>query len=101
MGWAEALGAPQSLRNRWGEAINRFTFSSIYRHGVFHADPHPGNYLFHDDGTVTVLDFGCVSRLDDRALAGFAELSEATAVGDAARLGAVFRSTGSSPGQHR
>ena len=27
---------------------------------MFNADPHPGNYLFHDDGTVTFLDFGCV-----------------------------------------
>lgn len=25
-----------------------------------HADPHPGNFLLQDDGTLVVLDFGCV-----------------------------------------
>jgi hypothetical protein len=28
--------------------------------GRFNADPHPGNYFFHDDGRVTFLDFGCI-----------------------------------------
>jgi predicted unusual protein kinase regulating ubiquinone biosynthesis (AarF/ABC1/UbiB family) len=32
--------------------------------GMFNADPHPGNYLFHDEpGVVTFLDFGCVEPL--------------------------------------
>ncbi|MGH2758081.1 MAG: ABC1 kinase family protein, partial [Actinomycetota bacterium] len=58
--WAEALDAPEDLRLRWAEAIFRFALSSLDRFSVFNADPHPGNYLFHDDGTVTFLDFGCV-----------------------------------------
>jgi predicted unusual protein kinase regulating ubiquinone biosynthesis (AarF/ABC1/UbiB family) len=28
--------------------------------GLFHADPHPGNLLVADDGTIVVLDFGMV-----------------------------------------
>jgi predicted unusual protein kinase regulating ubiquinone biosynthesis (AarF/ABC1/UbiB family) len=28
--------------------------------GLFHADPHPGNLLVQDDGTIVVLDFGMV-----------------------------------------
>jgi predicted unusual protein kinase regulating ubiquinone biosynthesis (AarF/ABC1/UbiB family) len=28
--------------------------------GLFHADPHPGNLLVQDDGTVVILDFGMV-----------------------------------------
>jgi len=35
--------------------------------GFFHADPHPGNLLVQDDGTLVVLDFGMVVRVD-RAL---------------------------------
>lgn len=57
-----ACAAPQELRNRWGEAILRFVYGSIHRHRLFNADPHPGNYLFHEDGGVTFLDFGCVKR---------------------------------------
>ncbi|MBE1593090.1 ABC1 kinase family protein [Nonomuraea angiospora] len=33
--------------------------------GVFHADPHPGNLMLLDDGTLGLLDFGAVGRLDD------------------------------------
>ena len=30
--------------------------------GAFHADPHPGNYLFAEDGTISLVDFGCVKH---------------------------------------
>ena len=40
----------------------RFAQGSIHRHGVFNGDPHPGNYRFHPDGSVTFLDFGLVKR---------------------------------------
>jgi len=60
--WSEALIAEQGLRNSWGEAVQRFVFGTYQRFYVFHADPHPGNYLFHDDGSVSFLDFGCVKR---------------------------------------
>lgn len=88
--WTDALAAPQHLRDAWGIAIDRFFFRSIYRHGVFHADPHPGNYRFHDDGTVTVLDFGCVNRFDDDTLAGFVAVAEAAVRGDATCLRDTF-----------
>lgn len=32
--------------------------------GVFHADPHPGNVFVRTDGTLTLIDFGSVGRLD-------------------------------------
>jgi predicted unusual protein kinase regulating ubiquinone biosynthesis (AarF/ABC1/UbiB family) len=31
--------------------------------GFFHADPHPGNLLVDEDGTIVVLDFGMVVRV--------------------------------------
>lgn len=31
--------------------------------GLFHADPHPGNLLVTDDGTLVLLDFGMVVRV--------------------------------------
>jgi predicted unusual protein kinase regulating ubiquinone biosynthesis (AarF/ABC1/UbiB family) len=62
MRWAQAQTAGQELKNTWGEAIYRFTLGSLRRLAKFNADPHPGNYLFHPDGTVTFLDFGCVKQ---------------------------------------
>ena len=29
---------------------------------TFHADLHPGNFLFRDDGRLGILDFGCVKK---------------------------------------
>jgi predicted unusual protein kinase regulating ubiquinone biosynthesis (AarF/ABC1/UbiB family) len=60
--WSEALLADQQLRDSWGESIFRFVYDSYHHYYLFNADPHPGNYLFHDDGTVSFLDFGCVKR---------------------------------------
>lgn len=38
--------------------------------GVFHADPHPGNVLVRSDGTLALLDFGSVGRLDSLQRSG-------------------------------
>lgn len=60
--WSDALTSGQELRDQWGEAIWRFVYATNHRFRLFNADPHPGNYLFHDDGSVSFLDFGCVKR---------------------------------------
>ena len=48
--WTAALEQPQELKDRWAAVINRFVYGSLYGAGIFNGDPHPGNYLFHDDG---------------------------------------------------
>jgi predicted unusual protein kinase regulating ubiquinone biosynthesis (AarF/ABC1/UbiB family) len=52
--------ASQQQRNEAGMIICDFIFRSIFEHGLFNGDPHPGNYLFLDDGRVGFVDFGCV-----------------------------------------
>jgi predicted unusual protein kinase regulating ubiquinone biosynthesis (AarF/ABC1/UbiB family) len=88
--WTAIADVDQALRDRWGEAVDRFFFGSIARFGMFNADPHPGNYLFHDDGTVTFLDFGCVKRLSPVAQRGFWEMPGAAIDNDAERLSRVL-----------
>ena len=61
--WSEAIACDGDLRSRWAEAIYRFVYGTNLRFCMFNADLHPGNYLFHDDGSVSFLDFGCVKRL--------------------------------------
>jgi len=63
--YAKAVTAEQELRDRWGEAIYRFTAASMRSLRLVNTDPHPGNYLFHPDGSVTFLDFGCVKRFTE------------------------------------
>jgi predicted unusual protein kinase regulating ubiquinone biosynthesis (AarF/ABC1/UbiB family) len=86
MRYRQALQAGQDLKDRWGEALFRFYLGSIRRLGLFHADPHPGNYLFHDDGTMTFLDFGCVKHIPAELVRFMVDIAEATIAKDAARL---------------
>lgn len=79
-GWAELLQRDQATRDRAGEVLFRFVFRSLYRLGAFNGDPHPGNYLFHDDGTVTFLDFGLVKHFSAEEMATFAAMVRAAAV---------------------
>ena len=61
----------------------------MYRIQAFNGDPHPGNYLFMDDGRIAFLDYGLVKYFDDADIAEFEVLIRSMLVGDAAR----FRST--------
>ncbi len=37
----------------------------VFVHGLFHADPHPGNIHVLPENIICILDFGMVGRLDD------------------------------------
>jgi predicted unusual protein kinase regulating ubiquinone biosynthesis (AarF/ABC1/UbiB family) len=63
LSWSQFLAtASEDDRQRAAEVMFRFTQGAIYRARVFNGDPHPGNYRFHRDGSVTFLDFGLVKR---------------------------------------
>jgi predicted unusual protein kinase regulating ubiquinone biosynthesis (AarF/ABC1/UbiB family) len=66
MDWAAAQQAEQDLKNTWAEVITRFSNGNFRHANLLHADPHPGNYRFHPDGTVGFVDFGCVKVLPER-----------------------------------
>ena len=53
----------QRLRDLVGERLLELFYYQVLRLGAFHADPHWGNYLFRPDGTIGLVDFGCVKRL--------------------------------------
>ncbi|WP_020672747.1 ABC1 kinase family protein [Amycolatopsis nigrescens] len=58
----------------------------VMLHGVFHADPHPGNVLLLTDGRLGLLDFGSVGRLDSGLRGGLQALLLALDRSDAAAL---------------
>ncbi|HEX8743277.1 MAG TPA: AarF/ABC1/UbiB kinase family protein [Thermoleophilaceae bacterium] len=59
----EVRELPAAERDRFAEVIYRFFIGSLYRHGHFSADPHPGNYLLMDDGRVAFIDFGMNKKI--------------------------------------
>ena len=97
MRWAAAVQQPQKLKDRWAEVIYRFVFGSVYDHGIANADPHPGNYLFHEDGAVTFLDFGCVKRIEPSQVAVMLQMGLAVLDDDAVAMTEAFRAAGFFP----
>ncbi len=55
----EVATRSEDERRAFAETMWRFVFKGNLVGGIFNADPHPGNYLFADDGVVSFLDFGC------------------------------------------
>jgi ubiquinone biosynthesis protein len=47
-----------------GRALFDCLLGQVAIDGVFHADPHPGNFLLLEDGRIGMLDLGSVGRLD-------------------------------------
>jgi predicted unusual protein kinase regulating ubiquinone biosynthesis (AarF/ABC1/UbiB family) len=92
-GFYAVLDDPQETRNRHGEIISRFAQGSI-NEGVFSGDPHPGNYIFLDDGRVCFIDFGLVKRLDAHETELLRAPGRAGLNGDESELEATFRALG-------
>ena len=54
----------------------------VFEDGFYHADPHPGNILVKEDGTLVLLDFGAVATLKTNMRTGLLKLIEAAAKND-------------------
>ncbi len=80
----EAALAPEPTRRSYAEALWRFVFKGNLVGGMFNADPHPGNYLFQADGSVTFLDFGCVQPIRGERLTWARDLHRAALARDEA-----------------
>ncbi|MBI3599995.1 MAG: 2-polyprenylphenol 6-hydroxylase [Nitrospinae bacterium] len=51
--------------------VNAF-LKQILEFGLFHADPHPGNFLIMQDGRIGIVDFGIVGRADEDVMESLA-----------------------------
>ncbi|MEL7358471.1 MAG: AarF/UbiB family protein [Cyanobacteria bacterium J06560_6] len=63
----------------------RAFLSQYFVTGFFHADPHPGNLFYLEDGKVAILDCGMMGRLDPQTRATLTELVLAIVSSDAQR----------------
>ena len=62
----EVLDDPEDARRAWAETLWRYVFKGNLVGGMFNADPHPGNYLFQENGRIAFLDYGCVQVIPQR-----------------------------------
>ncbi|PPC90647.1 MAG: ubiquinone biosynthesis protein UbiB, partial [Methylobacter sp.] len=58
----DALGLDRKLLAERGA---RVIMKMIMEHGLFHADPHPGNVFYLYDNRIAFIDFGMVGRLTE------------------------------------
>ena len=57
---------PQAARDHAGQQLYDLFVNSTLKLRRLHADPNPGNYLFRPDGSLIVIDFGCVKEISMR-----------------------------------
>ena len=55
----------QDLANQVGQALWDFYMFQIHKLRMVQADPHPGNFLVDQKGTLLALDFGCIKHLPE------------------------------------
>ncbi|MDV7339569.1 AarF/ABC1/UbiB kinase family protein [Terasakiella sp. A23] len=54
----------------------------LYRYGIIHGDPHLGNYTVREDGSVNLLDFGCIRFFKADFVSGIIDLYNAIRTND-------------------
>ena len=79
---SDVADLPKRCREVISRRIARFILEPAFEHGMFYADPHPGNLLLEEDGSLSVIDFGKVGQLTPAARRRAADLFIAIARSD-------------------
>ena len=105
MEWLE--GIPLSEPGRIRQSVCNLTeftrigaemyLEMIFNHGLYHADPHPGNLLLLESGVLGLLDFGMVVRIEEALREDIEDMLMAIVEQDAQRLVAVVMRVGAVP----
>lgn len=72
--FCEANKNPE-LANKVGQSLWDFYMFQIHSLRKVHADPHPGNFLVSEDGTLVAIDFGCMKSIPEDFYFPYFELS--------------------------
>jgi ubiquinone biosynthesis protein len=92
-----ALDAAGIDRTALAERVLEAYAQMIFRDGLYHADPHPGNLLAQADGTLVFLDFGAVAHLTPDMRRGLAEMIAAVLARDPSRVTSALLTMGFEP----
>ena len=70
----DVTDAPLEYRNDLARSMFRAWYIPLYRYGIIHGDPHPGNFSARADGGLNLLDFGCIRVFPPSFVQGVIEL---------------------------
>jgi ubiquinone biosynthesis protein len=71
----------------------------VFEHGVFHADPHPGNIFLVPDGRLCFHDFGAIGELSPRVQESLRQLFLAVMARDAGWVASAYLGMGAALGE--
>ena len=92
-----ALTASGLDLNEFAQRGTRMYLQMVFRDGLYHADPHPGNLMLLPGNVVGVLDCGMTGRLDDELAESIEDMLMAAAQRDSAGLTEIVLRLGSAP----
>jgi predicted unusual protein kinase regulating ubiquinone biosynthesis (AarF/ABC1/UbiB family) len=84
----------QEEKDALAVSMFRAWYVPFYSYGVIHGDPHLGNYSVRPDGSVNLMDFGCVRVFPPRFVRGSIELYRALMSDDLERAVAAYEDWG-------
>ena len=80
----------QEIRNKAGQHLWDMYDFHINNLLKIHADPHPGNFLFDNEGNVGVIDFGCVKEVPEDFYRHYFQLINPAYFNDEEKLAELF-----------
>ncbi|MCU0430651.1 MAG: AarF/ABC1/UbiB kinase family protein [Cytophagaceae bacterium] len=89
--YLEACQPDQETRNKIGQALWDFYNFQVHRLRKVHADPHPGNFVIQEDGTVGIFDFGCIKEIPDSFYDNYFALTIPGIYADEPRIREIYR----------
>ena len=81
MAWTDR---DQAMRDRLATNMFRAWYVPFYDYAVIHGDPHLGNYSVRGDGSVNLLDYGCIRVFEAKFVGGVIDLYHALQTDDEA-----------------
>lgn len=99
--YERARDFPDPVRQQLAQALVRFSYRSLLCACAIQADPHPGNFLFTEDGRLICLDFGCVRTFDVPFIELLREMIRSLRDDDRAKFRAVVIELGMVPRPRR
>ncbi len=89
-----ASDPPKELRDLFGRSLFAFYIGTLFQHGLYNCDPHPGNYLFLPGDRIAMLDHGCVREFTPPFVEKLANLTRAVHADEHDGLHAAFLELG-------
>lgn len=98
MEWIEGLhlkefletNPSQEVLNTAGQALWDFYEYQLHQLRQVHADPHPGNFYFQPDGSIGIIDFGCIKEIQEPFYTRYFSLINPKSIEDPERMMKLF-----------